>query len=160
MWERCIRISQRNKITRICVLKGGAKGYATITSLEDAGVCKLAKPLAYLSLNINEPFIPWFPHWPWGRSAQPWADDKRPFAKRHSRGAKCLFLPVTTLLAPMGSGLRQPAKAVQRAATTEMWAENPSHPLLSFPVSSLSREWGQPLTSRVSAQPRSLEHSF
>lgn len=26
VWERCIRIPQRNKITRICVLKGGAKG--------------------------------------------------------------------------------------------------------------------------------------
>lgn len=35
-----------------------------------------------------------------------------------------------------------------------------SYPLLLFPVSSLSREWGQPLTSRVSAEPRSLEHSF
>lgn len=38
----------------------------------------------------------------------------------------------------------------------ERWGQSPSHPLLSFPVSSLSRERGQPLASRVSAQPQSL----
>lgn len=55
----------------------------------------------------------------------------------------------------MGSG---PAglPGLPREQQIERWGQSPSHPLLSLPVSREDRERGQPLASRVSAQPRSL----
>lgn len=72
----------RNKVSRTCVLKKGAKEWVEATRTEDAGSepwqshRHLQRKIKKKKKTPDKAFAPWFPQQSCGRSVWPWADDK------------------------------------------------------------------------------------